>query len=213
MAAVTHSIASDGRWIVDDYDEPRVLAQITAEGIKAGEPVGELPDPMATIASRVPAQVVHTTGGGAAIYRPGQPTTIFGGSGLHPYSKELLGSGTFMISRKAALSREGVGEENWMYEAARRTREADHRFKELRWKSMRIVKDGNIVGNMYSWVKEGEDQINAEVDGQAPMELDQIEQSAPVATEKRTSKKRRRVLDDGQVLGVYEAHSGSIHCK
>jgi len=205
----------DGRWIVDDYDEPRVLAQITAEGIKAGDPVGELPDPMATIASRVPAQVVHTTGGGAAIYRPGQPTTIFGGSGLHPYSKELLGSGTFMISRKAALSREGVDEENWMYEAARRCREADQRFKELRWKSLGVVKDGSIVGNLYSWMKEGEEQIDEGTEGQIPVELDQVEQGAPMppddAPRSRTSKKRRRLLDDGRVLGVYEAHSGLIH--
>lgn len=47
------------------------------------------------------------------------------------------------------------------------------------------------------------------------MELDQVEQGAPMppddAPRSRTSKKRRRLLDDGRVLGVYEAHSGLIH--
>jgi chromatin structure-remodeling complex protein RSC7 len=185
-----------------------------ADGLKAGDPVGELPDPMATIASRVPAQVVHTSGGGAAIYRPGQPTTIFGGSGLHPFSKELLGNGTFMISRKAALTREGVDEENWMYEAARRTREADQRFKELRWKAMGIVKNGNIVGNVYDWMKEGEEPVPAVPEGAPPMETDKPEPNdlAVGPTPEQKPKKRKRMLDPEQILGVYEAHTGLIQC-
>ena len=35
----------DGRWVIDDYNEQKSLEEITARGLRPGDPVGELQDP------------------------------------------------------------------------------------------------------------------------------------------------------------------------
>ena len=131
----------DGRWVTDDYYEEKVLAEITERGLKAGDPVGELPDPNATghgalaaelsglassaLSGSLPSKGDRTQGG---IYRAGGPTTIFGGSGWGPYS-----DGPLNAVRKSILTRDGVSEENWMYMCAMRVREADEEW--ARWRA------------------------------------------------------------------------------
>ncbi len=85
----THSINTDGRWITDDYYESKVLEDISAKGLQAGDLVGA------------------ATGGGGGVYRAG-PTTLFGGNGWGPYS-----DGPLNAVRKSVLSLDGVTEENW----------------------------------------------------------------------------------------------------
>jgi hypothetical protein len=117
----------DGRWVVDDYYEDRALEEVTAKGLKPGDPVGELVDP------RAPKELAELgagdagrggaggeRGAGLGMYRAGGPTTLFGGAGVGPFSE-----GPLSAPKKAFFVREGVSELNFMLEAARRTRAAN----------------------------------------------------------------------------------------
>ncbi|KAI0340443.1 hypothetical protein BDW22DRAFT_1379280 [Trametopsis cervina] len=130
----------DGRWVVDDYNEEKVLEDITARGLKPGDPVGELQD-TSTIAAEAAALAGLSSrdggkqergGASAGIYRPGGPTTIFGGSGWGPYSE-----GPLNAVKKSMLNRDGVSEENWMAVAAQRTLDIGEEWKVLRKKALR----------------------------------------------------------------------------
>ena len=121
----------DGRWVVDDYYESKVLDEITARGLKAGDLVGDLPDPNAqhqqhntelnalmggtSLDRGILGGAGGPSGSGGGIYRAGGPTTLFGGSGWGPYS-----DGPLNAVRKSILSRDGVSEENWMWMMALR---------------------------------------------------------------------------------------------
>jgi chromatin structure-remodeling complex protein RSC7 len=111
-----------GRWVRDDYYEDRAAAACAAEGLEPGALVGELIDPRAAkAAAAAPDDAPDRERAGEwGMYRPGAPTTLFGASGFGPFSE-----GPLSAPKKAFYAREGVSEENWMAEAARRTREAD----------------------------------------------------------------------------------------
>lgn len=109
--------------MTDDYYEEKVLAEITEKGLKAGELVGDLPDPnaqsQANAQNAADARAAAVQGGGMGLYRAGGPTTIFGGSGWGPYS-----DGPLNAVRKSMLTRDGLNEENWMLLAAQKVHES-----------------------------------------------------------------------------------------
>ncbi|EIN12380.1 hypothetical protein PUNSTDRAFT_97061 [Punctularia strigosozonata HHB-11173 SS5] len=134
----------DGRWVVDDYYEDQALASITEQGLRAGDPVGELPDPRANAkaaaeaADAEAAQGPRGTGGG--MYRAGGATTLFGGSGWGPFSE-----GPLNAVKKSYYGREGLTEENWMWVAAERTLRANAEWRRLRADGLKAV--GGILGD------------------------------------------------------------------
>ncbi|KAF8497578.1 chromatin remodelling complex Rsc7/Swp82 subunit-domain-containing protein [Russula emetica] len=135
----------DGRWVVDDYYEDKVLADITEKGLKPGDLVGELADPNAPSAAALAAaelanaQKADRAGGTQGIYRAGGPTTLFGGPGWGPYS-----DGPLNAVRKSLLNRDGLNEENWMLVAAQRTAEASAEWAKQRRRA--LVPYGGIFG-------------------------------------------------------------------
>lgn len=191
----------DGKWVVDDYYEDKVLAEITAKGLKAGDPVGELADPNApaahATASALDASGASGAGGGGkgergsglGLYRSGGPTTIFGGAGWGPYS-----DGPLNAVRKSLLNREGLDEENWMLVAAQRTAEANASWARLRRKSLKPC--GGVLG--VSTEKGGGLDAIGEEDDEGP---------------ERKKRKKVRTLEDTMPLGVYEPHAGVVLCK
>ncbi|RXW15670.1 hypothetical protein EST38_g10185 [Candolleomyces aberdarensis] len=130
----------DGRWVTDDYSEEKALAEVTEKGLKAGELVGELPDPAQTHQNAelsalgaggglggLGGKGDRSGGGSGGLYKAGGPTTIFGGSGWGPFS-----DGPLNAVRKSLLSRDSVTEENWMWMMAARVREADEEWTKWR---------------------------------------------------------------------------------
>src|SRR5258705_5505564 len=191
----------DGRWVVDDYYETKVLEEITARGLKAGDLVGELPDPNAQHQHNVELSSLiggasldrgnlggagGPSGSGGGIYRAGGPTTIFGGSGWGPYS-----DGPLNAVRKSMLARDGLTEENWMVIAAQRTAEASEEFSRLRREALRAC--GGILSDPSS--TPGSPKRSAE-DGS-----------------EETREERRRREEAELPLGVYEPHNGIIVCE
>lgn len=207
---------TDGRWVTDDYYEEKALAEITEKGLKAGELVGDLPDP---------AQAHHNTelsalgaGGGlgglggkadrsgagsGGIYRAGGPTTIFGSSGWGPFS-----DGPLNAVRKSLLSRDGVTEENWMWMMAVRAREADEEWSKWRQEARKVP------------------------EGTAGLQTTLANQPVPSSSKSGQTPSRSNVIVDSQAnkriigfeteeeaaasaypLGVYEPHSHFIHCE
>jgi chromatin structure-remodeling complex protein RSC7 len=179
--------------VTDDYYEDRALADITAKGLIPGALVGELPDPTATASSNVPAASAPgqtSSGGTQGIYRAGGPTTLFGGSGWGPFS-----DGPHSAVRKSMLSREGLTEENWMWETARRVTEMNEGWAKMR-KEARIACGGILEGNSNSGKGKAKEEMNGamDVDGQG-------------------GTGRKRKADDSNLpLGVYEPHTGVVHC-
>jgi len=211
----------DGRWVTDDYYEDKVLAEITAKGLKAGDLVGELPDPNAPsqpqqdLASNLNASFNPnvTGGGGGGIYRAGGPTTIFGGSGWGPFS-----DGPLNAVRKSLLSRDGVTEENWVWMMSSRVGEADEEWARLRKEGRGragLTVDGVVMGGRGSaWERpdpivvvkptEEEKNVQGEEDGGGAV----VDNGNA-----RGTKRRRRV--DGDVegaRGVYEPHTSLAFC-
>ncbi|KAH0831162.1 chromatin remodelling complex Rsc7/Swp82 subunit-domain-containing protein [Lanmaoa asiatica] len=184
--------SSDGRWVTDDYYENRVLADITAKGLSSGDFVGELPDPTATSASNAPAISAPSqtfSGTNQGVYRAGGPTTLFGGSGWGPFS-----DGPHSAVRKSMLSREGLTGDNWMWEAARRVHEMNTEWAKMR-QDARIACGGVLEGNSSSG-KGKEKEVNGamDVDGEGDMG-------------------QKKKTDDAELpLGVYEPHTGLVHC-
>ncbi|KAI0672302.1 chromatin remodelling complex Rsc7/Swp82 subunit-domain-containing protein [Trametes maxima] len=184
----------DGRWVVDDYYEDKALEEITAKGLKPGDPVGELQDPNA-LANEAAALAAGTSTGGAqggksersgtglGMYRAGGPTTIFGGSGWGPYS-----DGPLNAVRKSYLTREGVNEENWMYVAAERTIEETNEWARLRQENLRLA--GGIYG-----------------DDAAEVESRRGEKRAASDAFPEGSSKRR---ESGLPRGIYEPQTGLV---
>lgn len=116
----------NGRWVVDDYYEDAVAAEIAERGLRPGDPVGELPDPRAA-AKEAAMDTDRERGVGLGMYRAGGATTIFGGSGWGPFSE-----GPLNAVKKSYYAHQGMTEENWMWVAARRTLEEDDEWKKLR---------------------------------------------------------------------------------
>ncbi|KAJ6590984.1 chromatin remodelling complex Rsc7/Swp82 subunit-domain-containing protein [Mycena vulgaris] len=191
----------DGKWVVDDYYEEKSLEEITARGLKAGDPVGELPDPNALYHSNEPSNLnaantsnaansKNDRGGGVAmgLYRAGGPTTIFGSNGWGPFS-----DGPLNAVRKSLLSRDGVSEENWMWMTAMRTLTAGEEWARWRKESLQPM---DLAGN----VAKGKRKAEA-------LEDQQPEQEASAG------KKYRHDPAEDLPRGVYEAHSGTVQYR
>ncbi|KAJ7628475.1 chromatin remodelling complex Rsc7/Swp82 subunit-domain-containing protein [Roridomyces roridus] len=182
----------DGRWVVDDYYEDKVLEEITAKGLKAGDPVGELPDPNAHHHSHEAANMAANAanaknergGVSTGVYRAGGPTTIFGASGWGPFS-----DGPLNVVRKSLFSRDGVTEENWMWMMAMRTVSAGEEWAKWRKEGLNSV---DAVGNVI--------KRKADAEGEQQPE-----------TADASRKKLKLEPEDYLPLGSYEAHSGLVH--
>lgn len=215
---------TDGRWVVDDYYEEKVVEEITARGLKAGDPVGELPDPNAThhsnelsslnAASNANAGNKADRGGGGAggIYRAGGPTTIFGGSGWGPYS-----DGPLNAVRKSILSRDGVAEDNWMWMMATRVNEADQEWAKWRKESLKALHgvDGVLMGGTGSVAANGMMPKHKYADLQEEEEEDEEaddEENSAAAVEPAPKKRRVGFEAEARPLGIYEPHTNLIHC-
>jgi chromatin structure-remodeling complex protein RSC7 len=190
---------TDGKWVVDDYYEEKSLEEITARGLKAGDPVGELPDPNALYHSNEPSNLnaanasnaanKNDRGGGVAmgVYRAGGPTTIFGSSGWGPFS-----DGPLNAVRKSLLSRDGVSEENWMWMTSMRTLTAGDEWARLRKESLQSM---DLAGNVVKGKRKAEPEEEQKADGVV------------------ASKKLKPDPADHLPLGVYEPHSGIVQCN
>lgn len=175
---------------MDDYHEDKVLEEITAMGLQPGDLVGDLQDPstqteLAQLTGGDKQSRVER-GGGGGVYRAGGPTTIFGGSGLGPYS-----DGPLNAVRKSMLARDGLTEENWMLIAAQRAAETSEEFSRLRKEALRAC--GGILG----------DPSSTPGSPKRPVEDE---------SEERREERRRR--EDVELpLGVYEPHNGIVVCE
>ncbi|KAJ7084007.1 chromatin remodelling complex Rsc7/Swp82 subunit-domain-containing protein [Mycena belliarum] len=190
----------DGRWVVDDYYEEKSLEEITARGLAAGDPVGELPDPNALYHSNEPANSNAANASNAAnkndrggsgvlgLYRAGGPTTIFGSTGWGPFS-----DGPLNAVRKSLLSRDGVSDENWMWMMAMRTLAAGDDWARLRKEGLQHM---DLAGNV------GKGKRKAEV-------VDDQQPEQTVGTGKRTRYEPAEHLP----LGAYEPHTGLVQYR
>lgn len=187
--------------------------EITARGLKPGDPVGELPDPNAThhnnemsalAGGPAGASNKNERGVGGGIYRPGGPTTIFGSSGWGPYS-----DGPLNAVRKSVLSRDGVTEENWMWMMATRVLEAGEEFSTLRKEALKNMQAADGTYLTLESVKQPEVvQQMPETGGE---EIDaQQQQQQPSADLSATVVPKESVKTHG--VGVYEPHANIIHC-
>ncbi|KAK7042462.1 chromatin remodelling complex Rsc7/Swp82 subunit-domain-containing protein [Favolaschia claudopus] len=187
----------DGKWVVDDYYEDKSLEEITARGLKAGDPVGDLPDPNAQNHSNEPSSLnaaalaaanKNDRGSGVAmgLYRAGGPTTIFGSNGWGPYS-----DGPLNVVRKSLLSRDGVTEENWMWMAAMRTLKAGDEWKRQRQEALQPI---DLTGNTAKGKRKAADLIEEPQDSEV-------------------DKKFRADASAHFPLGVYEAHSAIVQYR
>lgn len=184
MLYADHNAAlADGKWVEDDYYEDKALASTLAKGLKPGDPVGELTDLLSYASTKDPVAAQSQPsrgegpwrGGGAMLYKPGGPTTFFGGNGLGPFDGDLS------MVKKMAIQRDGVDRENWMWTAATKVQEWNEEWTKARKERLKVC--GGVLTA---------DTNGVEEDGQ--------------------ERKRRKVEDD-LPLGVYEPHSGIVHCK
>ena len=199
--AVEHNslFLTDGRWVVDDYNEEKALAEIMEKGFKPGDLVGDLQETsnIAAEAAALNATASRDTGKpdrgpGLGIYRAGGPTTIFGGSGWGPYS-----DGPLNAVRKSVYNREGLNEENWMHIAAQRTLEAGDEWTRLRKETLRAYR--SVYG----------DPAEEEVVQSPKRAADEIDIDDSVVQTKR----RRVAADRSLPLGVYEPQTGLVLCQ
>ncbi|KAI0074934.1 hypothetical protein K474DRAFT_1685549 [Panus rudis PR-1116 ss-1] len=226
----------DGRWVVDDYYEDKVLAEITEKGLKPGDPVGELENTTQANAALAAAAEAFTAletsgnrlGSGAAtsMYKPGGPTTIFGGSGWGPYS-----DGPLNAVRKSLLNRDGLNEENWMYVAAVRTGESNREWARLRRENLKVF--GGIYGDSHPGAQGGAGSGSGTQPpqqqsqqrpglGQDDMDVDIVgvddgttAKKRAIANEKRpdtgaSSNKKQRFLEGPYPMGIYEPHTAQV---
>ena len=204
------------------------MEEITARGLKAGDLVGELPDPNATHHSNELSALNATAaaassnkndrggGGGGGIYRAGGPTTLFGGNGWGPYS-----DGPLNAVRKSVLSRDGVGEENWMFMMATRVSDASAEWGKLRNEAMKVVEgvDGLVLGGaLMPPTDASADNKQAVEETEEANEEDEdeevVQDQATVDGENPPVKKRKVGFEiERPAIGVYDPHSHTIHCE
>ncbi|KAG8963558.1 hypothetical protein FRC03_002858 [Tulasnella sp. 419] len=122
----------DGKWVDDDYYEDKAREECLEKGLRPGDPVGEVGDNTfgdrdeSAIRKQLQATSLASTDRSSAVYKTGGPTTFFGQAGLGPFAGEMSSS------RKAALSRDGVTEENWMALASTGVHEANEEYAKMR---------------------------------------------------------------------------------
>jgi chromatin structure-remodeling complex protein RSC7 len=184
----------DGRWVDDDDDEEKVLAEVEERGAKPGDLVGDLSEPQvvsneAVALGSTQAKIDRSGGSGLGMYRAGGPTTIFGGSGWGPYS-----DGPLNAVRKSLLNRDGLNEENWMHIAAQRTADSGAEWAKIR-------REGLALGGI-----KGRERENGDAEGT----------SSKRGEEGLAGDGKRKKLKTGEEdlpLGAYEPHSGNIFCE
>jgi chromatin structure-remodeling complex protein RSC7 len=156
-------------------------------------------------------------GGGGGVYRAGGPTTLFGGSGWGPYS-----DGPLNAVRKSILSRDGVGEENWMFMMATKVTDASAEWGKLRKEGMKVVKgvDGLVLGGALvpaadaSAVKMKQVAEEIEEANEEDEDEEGVQDQAAVDSEKPPVKKRKVEFEiERPAVGVYDPHSHTIHCE
>jgi len=232
-------MVKDGRWVTDDYDEDAVRAECVEKGMVPGSLVGELPDlniypigdvgqpirthayshlsgPSGTSGVGAGSGNLNAGGGGSSgIYRSGGPTTHFGGAGLGPFDDPYYfggGAGSAgAAARRAALSRDGIGEDNWMWKTALRVHESNEAFRGMRKGRLQgaaITLDppdsdrGAIDGGIEETLRAIRDLVD---ETGAP-----IPQPDPGDPEVLARKRRRTDENAGAALGVYEPHTDSF---
>lgn len=210
---------------MDDYYEEKTLEEITALGLKAGDPVGELPDPnaashgnelsqAASAAAAASGKAERGGGGGGGVYRAGGPTTIFGGSGWGPFS-----DGPLNAVRKSVLSRDGVAEENWMFMMASRVADAGDEWAKWRREGIKVGGGGEgliptVVEDFPDVVPKKKSRERGVEEYQEEEEEEDEEDEEGVELVEPVSKRRRVGFKGDELpLGVYEAHTGVVHCQ
>jgi chromatin structure-remodeling complex protein RSC7 len=177
---------TDGRWVVDDYYEDQAQTSIAEQGLRAGDLVGDLPDPRAAnkaAADQADADAPQGPRGAGGMYKAGGATTIFGGSGWGPFSE-----GPLNAVKKSYYSREGMTEENWMWVAAERTAKASAEWKKLRSDGLKVV--GGILGDIGEKEEKGGEESG------------------------REGKRRKAGYDKDELpLGIYEPQTGVVLCN
>lgn len=219
---------SEGRWVTDDYYEERARQECIEKGNTPGELVGELPDlniypvgdinqPLRTLEERraaaaasagLPPGQLAGQGpiGSGGLYRSGGPTTHFGGQGLGPFDEaHVIGGGLGVSSgaaaaRRAAMARDGVQEDNWMWKTALRVHEGNEMFANMRKSRLRPA----VLGG------DGGDNLPGGVD--EALRIAREEQEETLSVEEIDARKQRALVE-GTALGVYEPHTDIFHCK
>ena len=170
--------------------------------MKAGDLVGELPDPNANnqnndltaLNAAAAGGSKPDRGGGGGIYRAGGPTTIFGGSGWGPFS-----DGPLNAVRKSLLSRDGVAEENWIWMMANRVNEASEVWAKQRKEALKLIEgvDGLAMGGAILPPSQRSKAWN------------------PAGQESAAQSKKRKVgfVDGTPAVGIYEPHTNTICCE
>ena len=218
-------------------------AECIEKGITPGSPVGELPDlniyPIGDIGQPIrthayslvsggaggaggvgggPGNLNASGGGGSSgIYRSGGPTTHFGGAGLGPFDDPYyFGSGAGSAgaaARRAALSRDGVGEDNWMWKTALRVHESNEAFRAMR--------KGRLLGAAISLDTSKSDHgvLDGGIEETLQVVRDFVDETgAPIPQPDAEdpefiARKLTRVDEANAALGVYEPHTDSFLCK
>jgi chromatin structure-remodeling complex protein RSC7 len=138
---------------------------------------------------------------------------LFGGIGWGPYS-----DGPLNAVRKSILSRDGVGEENWMYMMAMRVSDASAEWAELRKEAVKVVQgvDGLVMGGALmppltdaSNNKPAVEEIEEPNDDEK--EEDVQDQTLVDGEKKPLAKKRKKI--ERSAVGVYDPHSHTVHCE
>lgn len=198
-----------GRWVVDDYYEDKVLAEITEKGLKSGDFVGDLSEggqPVAAAADSsardIQSDRLPGSGPPTSMYRAGGATTLFGASGWGPFS-----DGPLNAVRKSQLKQDGATEENWIALAAARTAEMSAQWGKLRRQNLKIC--GGIQQQEVSNNEQRDVEMEVNVDG-----LDEGGARKRGAEGEEVSSRKKKRFDDGPLpLGIYEPHSGVVVCK
>lgn len=144
--------------------------------------------------------------GSGGLYRSGGPTTHFGGAGLGPFDEaHVIGGGLGVSSgaaaaRRAALARDGVGEDNWMWKTALRVHEANEMFAGMRKAKLRPAPLGG----------DGGDSLSGGVED--ALKVAREEQEETISAEEIEAR-RQKALAEGIAMGVYEPHTDLFHCK
>src|SRR5258708_33493881 len=179
--------------------------------------------------------------GSTGVYRTGGPTAHFGGAGLGPFDDRYYLSlsvntgpssfapttpgsamiGTGGAARRAALLRQGVGEENWMWKVALMVHESNDQYAAIRRSRLRgaalSLDPPPCKGGL-----SGELQPAVTVDGgldetlRAAREMDHLVESEMADADpqivQHLAKKRQRLDGENIALGVYEPHTDIFLC-
>jgi hypothetical protein len=141
------------------------------------------------------------------IYKPGGPTTFFGADAVGPFRGEMSST------KKAMLARENLTEENWMHAAALSVLEANEELRRAR--AERIIPGAGLeevqvplqhTGSTVTHYMPSATQIGG-VPVPAP-----IGEQGEGGGEVDTKTLEETNAASSKPLGIYEVHTGIIHC-